>query len=128
MRYDPVLNQYKGFFNSIGDTINNLTINTHNTEGNPFNQPVMIISTADKGTDMLVRAAAQSAGYPSDMINTDVIPSATVNMGLEGNVDLFCLLSRNCAGPFWSGTKTSRQPKYLLMLPCLKGLMLSRAG
>jgi hypothetical protein len=94
MRYDPVLNQYKGFFNSIGDTINNLTINTHNTEGNPFNQPVMIISTADKGTDMLVRTAAQSAGYPSDMINTDVIPSATVNMGLEGNVDMFGFVSR----------------------------------
>lgn len=30
MRYDPALGQYKGFFNSIGDTINNLTINTHN--------------------------------------------------------------------------------------------------
>ncbi|HHX88115.1 MAG TPA: hypothetical protein GX693_08085 [Firmicutes bacterium] len=94
MRYDPVLNQYKGFFNSIGDTINNLTINTQNTEGDPFNQPVMIISTADQGTDKLVRAAAQSAGYPSDMINTDVIPSATVNMGLEDNVDLFGFVSR----------------------------------
>lgn len=94
MRYDPVLDRYMGFFNSIGDTINNLTINTHNTEGNPFNQPVMIISTADKGTDKLVRAAAKSAGYPVDMINTDVIPLAAVNMGLEGNADLFGFVSR----------------------------------
>jgi hypothetical protein len=94
MRYDLGLNQYKGFFNSIGDTIHNLTLNTHNTEGNPFNQPVIIISTADRRTEKLVRAAAQSAGYPSDVINTDVIPSATVNMGLEGNVDLFGFVSR----------------------------------
>ncbi len=94
IRYDPSLKQYTTLFNSIGDTINNLTIKTKSATGSPFNQPVIIISTADKGIDKLVRTAAQTAGYSPDIINTDVIPSSTVNMGLEGNVDLFGFVSR----------------------------------
>ncbi len=94
MRYDPDFKQYMALFNSLGDTINNLTINTKSGTGSPFNQPMIIISTADKGTDMLVRKAAQTAGYSQDIMNTDVIPSSTVNMGLEGNVDLFGFVSR----------------------------------
>jgi hypothetical protein len=94
MRYDPGLKQYMTFFNSIGDTINNLTIKTSSSTGSPFNQPVIIISTADKGIDRLVRKAAQAAGYSQDIMNTDIIPSSTVNMGLEGAVDLFGFVSR----------------------------------
>ncbi|MCC7296000.1 MAG: hypothetical protein IT188_09190 [Acidobacteria bacterium] len=94
MRYDPGLGRHKAFFNSIGDTINNLTININRAAESPFNQPVMIISTADQGIDRRVRAAAQSAGYSSEMINTDVIPSSVVTMGLEGRVDLFGFVSR----------------------------------
>ena len=93
-RWDPELGQYLALFNSIGDTINNLSINTQGTATGKFNQPVLIISTADKGTDMMVRKAAQAAGYPKDIINTDVIPSSTVKMGLEGNVDLFGFFGR----------------------------------
>ena len=94
MRYDPSLKQYTTLFNSIGDTINNLTIKTKSATGSPFNQPVIIISTADKGIDTLVRKAAQTAGYSPDIINTDVIPSSAVNMGLQENVDLFGFVSR----------------------------------
>ncbi|MCX6005415.1 MAG: hypothetical protein NT082_07080 [Chloroflexi bacterium] len=94
MRYDSDLKKYVTFLNSIGDTINNLTIKTKSATGSPFNQPVIIISTADKGIDTLVRTAAQTAGYSLDIMNTDVIPSSTVNMGLEGSVDLFGFVSR----------------------------------
>jgi len=94
MRYDPNLQQYRPLFNSIGDTINNLTIKAGSSTGSPFDQPVIIISTADKGIDRLVRTAAQAAGYSADIINTDVIPSSAVNMGLEGRGDLFAFVSR----------------------------------
>lgn len=90
-RYDPVSKQYPPLFNSIGDSINNLTINT---AGDKFNQPVIFISTADRGTDKMVRAAAQAAGYSFNIINTDVIPSPTVKMGLEDGSDLFGFVSR----------------------------------
>ena len=94
MRYDPGRRQYLELFDSICDTINNLTIKTKHMTGSPFNQTVIIISTADKGIDTLVRKAAQTAGYSPDIMNTDVIPSSTVNMGLEGNVDLLGFVSR----------------------------------
>jgi len=94
MRYDTILKQYQTLFNSMGDTINNLTINTQSATSDTFNRPVVIISTADKGIDTLVRKAAQAAGYSPDIINTDIIPSSAVNMGLEEGTDLFGFVSR----------------------------------
>ncbi len=94
MRYDPDSERHLALFNSIGDTINNLTINTQSATTDKFNQPVIIISTADKEIDRLVRTAAQNAGYSPNMINTDIIPSAAVNMGLEEEADLFGFVSR----------------------------------
>ena len=94
LRYDPYLKRYLALFNSIGDTINNLTIKTKGAAGKNFNQPVIIISTADKGTDALVRKVARAAGYPPGIINTDIVPSSAVNMGLEGTPDLFGFVSR----------------------------------
>lgn len=57
MRYDSDRKQYLTLFNSIGDTINNMTINTRSAATNLFNQSVIIISTADKKVDTLVRNA-----------------------------------------------------------------------
>jgi hypothetical protein len=94
MRYDSDRQQYLTLFNSIGDTINNLTINTQSDAASSFNQPVMIISTADKKVDTLVRNAAKTAGYSQDIINTDVIPSSAVKMGLGDDTDLFGFVSR----------------------------------
>ncbi len=94
MRYDSDRKQYLTLFNSIGDTINNMTINTRSAATNLFNQPVIIISTADKKVDTLVRNAAKTAGYSQDIINTDVIPSSAVKMGLGDGTDLFGFVSR----------------------------------
>lgn len=93
IRFDPGEKQYMPLFNSVGDTINNMTIKTMNAES-PFNQPVIIISTADERADKLVRKAAQSAGYSRDIVNTETIPSSAVNMGLEDGTDLFGFVSR----------------------------------
>jgi hypothetical protein len=43
----------------------------------------MIISTADKGVNSRIRAAAKSSGYSESIINTNVIPSPILKMGLE---------------------------------------------
>ena len=93
LRFFPDRKQYGRLYDSIGDSINLLTINSAGTpggsSGNPFDQPFIIISTADRGTDSKVRAAAQSSGYSSSIMNTDVIPQSMVKMGLEPNADLF---------------------------------------
>lgn len=94
MRYDPDRKQYMTLFNSIGDTINNLTINTQSTSTDKYSQPVIIISAADKRIDTMVRKAAHTAGYSQEIINTDIIPSSAVNMGLEEDTDLFGFVGR----------------------------------
>jgi len=97
-RYYEDIGTYKKIFASLGDCLNLYTISTEGTpngaDGDPYKQPVMIITTADKGINNRVRTAAESAGYPSVTINTDIIPSALVNMGLEKGADTFSFLAR----------------------------------
>ena len=78
--------QRKWVWTSYNDPLNNLTIKTSGTpdgvKGNPFNQDTIIIITADKGTDQRIRSAAEAAGYPANIINTYIIPSSMVKMGI----------------------------------------------
>jgi len=73
--------EVKRVFTSLGDTLNNRTIKTIGPD--PFKRDVLIVITADRGTDARVRAAARSAGIPSGLINTDIIPSSVVKMGID---------------------------------------------
>src|SRR5512146_3072715 len=57
---------------NVVDPVNNATIKT--TGPTPFNRPVALIFTADRGTDARVRAALRRAGYPEAIINTVVFP------------------------------------------------------
>jgi hypothetical protein len=91
-------NETRWFFANLADTVNNLVIDTQGTPngsaGNPFNQTTMIITTADRAIDQRIRDAALSAGYPSGIFNTQVLPSAMLNMGLENNSDTFLIAIR----------------------------------
>ncbi|MDD5311914.1 MAG: hypothetical protein PHO26_02610 [Dehalococcoidia bacterium] len=81
----------KWIWASYNDPLNNLTIKTSGTpngaKGNPFNQDTIIIITADKGTDRRIRSAAIAAGYSEDIINTYVIPSSMVKLGIGPEYD-----------------------------------------
>ena len=91
-------NETRWLFANLADTVNSLTINTEGTPngsaGNPFNQTTVMVATADRGIDQRIRAAALSAGYSSDIFNTQVFPSAMLNMGLENSSDNFIMLIR----------------------------------
>ena len=91
-------NETRWIYGTLGDTLNHLVINTEGTPngqpGNPFNQTTMVVTTADKSIDQRIRAAAQSAGYSDGVINTQVIPSSMVNMGVENDSDTFNVLLR----------------------------------
>jgi hypothetical protein len=95
--------QYEGesdrrtLFASLGDTFNNLTIKsegTANANPNPYNQNVFIVSTADRGVDTQVRSLAMGAGFSPDFMNTDVIPSSVVKLGIGRDFDSFVFLNR----------------------------------
>jgi len=91
-------NETRWIFANLADTVNNLVINTegtpNGTAGNPYNQTTIVVTTADKGIDRRIRAAAQSAGYSEGIINTQVLPSAMLNMGVENNSDTFAVTIR----------------------------------
>ena len=91
-------NETRWIFANLADTVNNLVINTggtpNGTAGNPYNQTTIVVTTADKGIDQRVRAAAQSAGYSDGIINTQVLPSAMLKMGVENDSDTFAVYIR----------------------------------
>ncbi len=91
-------NETRWIFANLVDTVNNLNIKTEGTPnglpGNPYNQTTIVITTADKGIDQRIQAAALSAGYSGDIINTQVIPSAMVKMGVENTSDTFGVFIR----------------------------------
>jgi hypothetical protein len=102
--FDPnVMNRTYGYetrwlFATFGDTLNNLVIKTEGKPDgfarNPYNQITMVISTADKGINKRIQAAALSTGYSKDIINTLVFPSSILNMGVENESDTFTTLIR----------------------------------
>ena len=81
--YENVLGgkEVKRVFTSLGDTLSNHTIKK--IGGDPFKRDILIVITADKGTDARVRAAATAVGIPLAIINTDIIPSSVVRMGID---------------------------------------------
>ncbi len=91
-------NETRWIFSNSADALNNLVINTEGTPngspGDPYNQTTVIVSTADRGIDERIRAAARSAGYSEGIMNTQVIPSSILNMGLENDSDTFGLFLR----------------------------------
>ena len=86
-------NETRTLWAELTNTINNLNIKTQQTTDRstpaPFNQNTMIVSTADKAVNDQVREAAEASGYTSDIINTYVIPSPILKMGLSDDSDTF---------------------------------------
>jgi hypothetical protein len=78
---------------SLGDAVNNLTVKTIGPT--PFNSPVALIFTPDKGTDASVRAALRRAGYPEAIINTVVFPASMLNLGYGETADQLNIKMRN---------------------------------
>lgn len=87
-------NEARWLFANIADPLNHLVINTGGASGESFNQTTMIVSTADRGIDERIRAAARSAGYADGMMNTQVFPSSMLNLGLENDSDTFAIYIR----------------------------------
>lgn len=85
-------------FASLGDALNLQVIATAGSPdgatGNPFAQETVVISTADRRLDAVLRELLPSSGAPEAIINTDVIPPELVRMGLVKKNDDFAMLFR----------------------------------
>lgn len=79
----------------IGDSVNNATVRTKGRTGHdPFNRALILVTTADRGVARRVRQAAELAGFPREIVNLDVIPSAVVKLGLDEDDDELVTLNR----------------------------------
>jgi hypothetical protein len=86
------VNQTCTIWGEMTDPINNLIIKTG--EDTAFSQNTIIICTADEGVDAQIREALQSGVYSNSTINTYVIPSPILKMGLSSNSDTFNFFMR----------------------------------
>ncbi len=82
-------------FAALGDPLNNLQIKVEGG-GSTFQKNTMIIFTADQGVNDRIVAQAKAAGYPESMINTYIIPSKLLQMGVDNRLknDSFLILVR----------------------------------
>lgn len=78
----------------IGDAVNNMSLHAEFAGSSPFRQPFLLVSTADRGIDARIRAAAVTSGYPAGAVITDAIPSAILRLGLDYESDELSLLHR----------------------------------
>lgn len=98
--YDPLTGEpqipgtsgagYARVFATLGDTINLNTVKA----GSTYRSDIIVITTADSAVDQRIRILAQLAGFPSSIINTDIIPRDVTHMGLGPQKDIFCFLHR----------------------------------
>jgi len=86
-RPPSVDNRAQEVFASLHDTLNPLTIKTSGSTRDPFSKATIIVTTADRGIAFAVRSALLRAGYPSSIINFDVVPSAMLNLGVDQSAD-----------------------------------------
>ena len=94
-RYDPANPNRDTLFVSLGDTINVDNVKTGGPEGSkPFNRAVIIVSTPDQTTAKMVKASAEDAGFPEEIVNTDVIPASLTRLGNRDEADHFVFLHR----------------------------------
>jgi hypothetical protein len=92
-RYQGEGKDRKEIFSSIGDTINQTRINTLDKK-HPFDKDVIIVMTADRGTDQKIQKAAQRAGFPQSIMNTMVVPSSVVKLGKDEKADTLLFIER----------------------------------
>ncbi|MEW6365080.1 MAG: hypothetical protein AB1714_10625 [Acidobacteriota bacterium] len=82
-------------FTSHGDAMNINTLMRSGEIGTrPFEKDFVVITTGDGGIDARVRSAATQAGIPHSILNTAVVPTSIVEMGVGPASDTFVFLHR----------------------------------
>jgi hypothetical protein len=94
LRYFPEENKGKRIYASLGDTINLPRLTEKVYPEGAFEQPIILIFTADQNADQKAREILIQAGYPEEIIFTQVIPESMVRMGLKIEDDTFTTLHR----------------------------------
>lgn len=91
-RYDAGQHEHVTVFASLADALN--LANIHTQSGEVFGQRVAIVITADSQTHSDVVAALTAHAVPEASVNTLVLPSSVLQLGLEPEADKLQVLGR----------------------------------
>lgn len=91
-RYLPYVEGPVRIFGGVGDTVNITNVKAgdsilEKTAGTVYNAPMIIITTPDRNVDRIIRETAREVGFTEDIMNTDVVPSVLLNLGIEEDCD-----------------------------------------
>jgi hypothetical protein len=91
-------------FASLGSPLNNLKISTSVTpqgaSGDPCNQSVVIVITANREVQRKIYDTLSRAGYPQEWFNTIVVPSEIARLGVtDVQADMFSVGIRIAGNP-----------------------------
>ena len=81
-------------FASLGDTLNQETIDLASGRQDPFQKNVVLVMAADQNVLRKVKHALEAAGYPEKSINVLPAPPSLVRLGLGSQNDSFTILMR----------------------------------
>ncbi len=90
---DSALQRYP-IYSSLGDTLNQMTINLPGGRNDPFEKNVVVLMAADRNTERAVRKALIAAGYPAKSINLLPVSPSIARLGLDSRDDTVSLLMR----------------------------------
>lgn len=85
-------------FASLGDTINQETIDLAGGRQAPFQKNVVMVVAADRNVLRQVKASLEAAGYPAQSINVMILPPDLVRLGTDSQSDSFLILLRVTPG------------------------------
>lgn len=101
-------------FASLGDTINQETIELDGGRQNPFQKKVVVVAAADGTILREVKNALKAAGYPETGINSLPVAPALARLGTDSQNDSFMILMRVAPDPGDNVDDYYSQPMTLL--------------
>jgi len=79
---------------SLGPSLNNLVIADRSSAEEMWDQPLVVVTTADASVERRMHELLEEAGFDADSIHDDRITHEVVNMGLDADADTFFMLWR----------------------------------
>lgn len=112
---DSALHRYP-IYASLGDTLNQMTINVPGGRHDPYEKNVVILMAADRNTERAVRKELIAAGYPAKSINLLPVSPSIARLGLDSQDDTVSLLMRVAPIPGTDVTPYHDVPKSIFRI------------
>lgn len=101
---------------SLGDTLNQMTINVPGGRHEPYEKNVVVLMAADRNTEREVRKELIAAGYPENSINLLPVSPSIARLGLDSQDDTVSLLMRVTPSPGTDVTPYYDVPKSIFRI------------